>query len=235
MKLGAEVSGDRNSICNLFANFFSSVFNPAINDFQVDDIIYDPFYEADDQMSSSGLSFSRDQVQDALKSFNVHKVASPDNIPMMFFINLSLSLGLPLSILFNKSLAENIFPSKCKISYVSPIFKDGDKTDVSNYRPVSILCAVSKIFEWLVFNKLFDQVKHKIHNTQHGFFSKRSTQTNLMEYASKIAHEIVDGGQVDSVYTDFAKAFDKVNHHLLIRKLGKLVWMSIWFAGCHHI
>lgn len=91
------------------------------------------------------------------------------------------------------------------MSLVSPIYKDGVKSEISNYRPISILC---------------DQIKYKIHESQHGFFSKRSTQSNLMEYASAIAHEFVDGGQVDSVYTDFTKAFDKVNHHLLIRKKG---------------
>lgn len=78
---------------------------------------------------------------------------------------------------------------------------------------------------------LFDQIKHKIH---HGFFSKRSTQTNLMEYVSILAREIVDGGQVDSVYTDFNKANDKVDHGRLI---GKLKWHGInsnlaqWFSS----
>ncbi len=157
---------------------------------------------------------------------------------MMFFVYLPRSMGLPLSILFNKSLTENKFPSKWKISYVSPIFKDGDKSDVSNYRPISILCAASKIFERLVFNMLFEQIKHKIHDSQHGFFSKRSTQSNLMEYVSFVAHEIVDGGQVDTIYTDFTKALDKVNHNLLINKLkdfglnGNLIrWMSSYLRG----
>jgi len=232
MKLNAEVGDDRQSICNLFAKFFSSVFNPAAGSFQLD-AIYDPFYEAVDDIPPPEFSFTPAKIQDVLKGFNIHKVASPDNIPMMFFVKLSSSLGLPLSILFNKSLAVKKFPSKWKMSYVSPIFKDGNKSDISNYRPISILCAISKVFEKLVFNELFDQVKHRIHKSQHGFFSKRSTQSNLMEYVSMIAHEIVDGGQVDSVYTDFSKAFDKVNHHLLIRKLmgfglndNVVLWLS---------
>lgn len=136
----------------------------------------------------------------------MNKVSSPDNIPMMFFINLALSLSLPLSILFNKSVKEIKFPARWKESYVSPIFKDGDKGDIANYRPVSIMSAVSKIFERLVFTQLFDQVKIQIHRSQHGFYKKRSTQTNLMEYVSEVAQSIIDGGQVDTVYTDFSKA-----------------------------
>jgi ribonucleases P/MRP protein subunit RPP40 len=137
----------------------------------------------------------------------------------MFFMQLSLSLSLPLSIIFNKSLSENKFPSKWKTGFVSPIFKEGDKSKVINYRPVSILCAMSKIFERLVFIKLFDSVKLHIHHSQHGFFEKRSTQTNLMEYVSAVADAIISGGQVDTVYTDFAKAFDKVDHGILLVKL----------------
>lgn len=93
------------------------------------------------------------------------------------------------------------------------------KADIKNYRPISILCAASKVFERLVFNMLFEQINHRIHHSQHGFFSRRSTETNLMEYVSILAREIVDGGQVDSVYTDFTKAFDKVDHCRLVGKL----------------
>lgn len=134
---------------------------------------------------------------------------------MMFFIQLSLSLSLPLSILFNRSLLERKFPSEWKTSFISPMFKEGAKDVVANYRPVSILCAISKIFERLVFNKLFEDVKKNIHHSQHGFFKGRSTQTHFMEY---VADAIVAGGQVDTVYTDFAKAFDKVDHNILLLK-----------------
>ena len=219
MKLGDETADDRDSVCNLFAKYFNSVFNPPVSNFQFQEPIFDPFQSQCDVNALPEFTFSESQVQDALKSFNIHKVSSPDGIPMMFLMNLSLSLSLPLSILFNKSLNERRFPTKWKLSYVSPIFKDGDKADISNYRPISILCAMSKLFERLVFTALFEQIKQRIHHSQHGFFSKRSTETNLMEYVTFMANEIVDGGQVDSVYTDFTKAFDKVNHSRLIRKL----------------
>jgi len=88
---------------------------------------------------------------------------------------------------------------------------------------------MSKIFERLVFNN----VKSNIHHTQHGFFEKRSTQTNLMEYVSTVADAIVAGGQVDTIYTDFAKAFDKVDHGILLFKLcsfGVPTNLVEWFS-----
>lgn len=86
-------------------------------------------------------------------------VANPDGIPIMFFMNLVTSLSLPLTILFNKSLMESKFSSRWRVRYVSPVFKDGNKQDVTNYRPACIMCGASKIFERLVFDMVFDQVK----------------------------------------------------------------------------
>lgn len=123
----------------------------------------------------------------------------------MFYMKLSESLSIPLCILFNKSLEEQSFPETWKTSFVSPIFKDGDKQDVTNYRAVSIICSASKIFERLIFDKLFDKFKHKIHPSQHGFFSKRSTQPNLMELVNLVSKWMANTGQVDALYTDFLK------------------------------
>lgn len=234
MKYDGEEVSDGMSVSNLFAKYFSAVYTPAI-DSSVE-VVYDPFIHQSILFTElTDVSFTPAQVGKALKRFDKNKVSSPDDLPMMFFMQLSLSLSLPLSILFNKSMMENKFPSKWKTGYVSPIFKDGDRNDVTNYRPVTILCAMSKVFERLVFNKLFDNVKSNIHHSQHGFFQKRSTQTNLIEYVSYVADAIVAGGQVDTIYTDFAKAFDKVDHNTLMFKLkafglsdGLVQWFSTY-------
>lgn len=229
MKYASEEAFDRPSICNLFAKYFSSVHEPHFEE------VMDPFAHQESDFSTvPEMFFTADEVEAVIKGFDKNKVSSPDGIPMLFFMQLSASLKLPLSILFNKSIEEMRFPSGWKMSFVSPIYKDGDKGDVINYRPVSILCAVSKIFERLVFNKLFDMVKGDIHHSQHGFYRKRSAQTNLMEYVSSVADAIVDGGQVDTVYTDFAKAFDKVDHAILLSKLssfGLSTSMINWFSS----
>lgn len=235
MRYGDDETNDRFAICNLFANFFKSVYNARCEVSVETELVCDPFSHQDESVSRIGCShITEAQVRESIKRFNVNKVASPDALPMLFFFNLSLSLSLPLSILFNKSLVERKFPTKWKTSFVSPIYKEGKKDDVENYRAVSIMCAISKIFERLVFVKLFELVKDKIVESQHGFVAGRSTQSNLMDYVSIVAHEVVNGGQVDTIYTDFTKAFDKVDHGKLITKLrcfGFDAAMLEWFRS----
>lgn len=112
-----------------------------------------------------------------------------------------------------------MFPVMWKQSYISPIYKSGRKSDVTNYRPVSIICASAKILEKLIFQSVFDFVKNSIGSSQHGFFNGRSVQTNLVEHVTYLCHDVMNGGQVDTIYTDFSKAFDMVDHRILIMKL----------------
>lgn len=102
---------------------------------------------------------------------------------------------------------------------MTPVFKSGKKAEISNYRPISILCAMSKIFEKIVATKVLNQIQHLICLSQHGFVKNRSTESNLLKYLTIIKEWVKNGGQVDSIYTDFSKAFDKVSHRILLRKL----------------
>ncbi len=88
-----------------------------------------------------------------------------------------------------------------------------------NYRPISILAAASKVFERIIFNKVYAHVKRFITPSQHGFVTKKSTLTNLLEFTTRITDSILDGGQLDIIFTDFSKAFDQVSHELLLLKL----------------
>lgn len=101
----------------------------------------------------------------------------------------------------------------------SGVFKSGSKTKVENYRPISVLCAASQIFERLIFSHLYKNFKSKISLFQHGFVAGRSTVTNLLEYVHNVVVGIAEGGQIDTIFTDFSKAFDKVSHNLLLQEL----------------
>lgn len=91
---------------------------------------------------------------------------------------------------------------------MSLIFEDGEKSNVTNYRPVSVLCVSSKIFERLVFRKLLQDVKSQIHHSPRELFRKRSMQANLMEYVTRVADVILSGDQVVTTYSEFKKALD---------------------------
>lgn len=129
-------------------------------------------------------------------------------------------LAEPLCFLFNLSLSSGTFPIKWKEARVTPIFKSGDKNCIENYRPVSLLNSFAKVYELLLYKFIFSAIKPKITSQQHGFLPLKSTVTNLMEFSLDISTELDNGGRVDVIYTDFSKAFDKVNHDILLYKIS---------------
>jgi hypothetical protein len=90
------------------------------------------------------------------------------------------------------------------------------------------LSAIPKRFELLVYRAMYEDLKNLIFVNQHGFMKNRSTVTNLLEYASFVLNSIEEEGQVDSVYTNFSKAFDRVRHQLLLEEMS----MGIEPARC---
>lgn len=153
---------------------------------------------------------------------DVNKGAGPDEIPPSLLKSCCSSFVEPLYILFNWSLACGIFPFVWKRGIVVPIYKDGNKNDVVNYRPITILNTIAKIFESIIHDDVYRQVDSLIIESQHGFVRGKSVLTNLSIYSDFVLNNFEKGLQVDVVYTDFAKAFDKVDHGILLAKLEAL-------------
>jgi hypothetical protein len=131
----------------------------------------------------------------------------------------SAALIEPLTFLLNLSLKSGIFPSRWKFAEITPIFKSGDINITSNCRPIALQSVFSKIFETALYNILIPTVKQLITERQHGFISGRSTNTNLACFTQFIAEALDKNVQVHCIYTEFSKAFDKINHNVLLNKL----------------
>lgn len=97
--------------------------------------------------------------------------------------------------------------------------KKGNLLDVQNYRGICQQSVIPKLFDRLLTQKLFAHVRDEIPKSQHGFIDKRSTCTNLCEMTQFIREQFKQGYQVDVVYMDFSKAFDRIDHGILARKL----------------
>lgn len=119
------------------------------------------------------------------------------------------SLVRPLNTLFSKSIAVGYFIQKWKNSTVIPVYKSGNKNYVLNYRPVSKLTNIAKLFEHIIYDKLFFLLKPCINPAQHGFASGRSTTCNLAVFTRYCINNFEQGCQIDTVYTDLCKAFDE--------------------------
>ena len=121
---------------------------------------------------------------------------------------------------FNFSINSGIFPSNQKYADISPIFKKGDKLEKSNYRPVSILPALSKIFERLLFNQVNSYIEPKLSMHQCGFRKNLSPQNCLLVLLEKWRKCLDNKGSTGVLLTDLSKTFDCLDHDLLIAKLN---------------
>ena len=128
----------------------------------------------------------------------------------------------PLCFLCNCSLIEGVFPSELKLANVSPLFKSGDDMLFNNYRPVSLLSILSKGFEKVMYSRLLSfLVSQKIMiKKQFGFRRLHSSYMAIMLMIDKITEALDDGDYVTGIFLDFSKAFDTVNHEILLYKLS---------------
>lgn len=168
------------------------------------------------------IEVKSDEIGKLLINLDITKGAGSDNIPPIFYVKCADTLCVPISLIFNRCLKEGYFPNIWKQAYIVPIHKKGSKAVIENYRPISILNVISKLFERVVHNRLYPVVSNSIQEEQHGFMKGRSTSTNLGVFIDYVTNNMDGGSQVDVIYTDFEKAFDRVDHIILLHKLYEI-------------
>ena len=154
-----------------------------------------------------------------LNGINVNKASGPDDILGIVLKNCSNHLAYPLSLVFKLIYNTGTITSQWKLSNVVPIHKKGDDKDVTNYRPISLLCTVSKILERIMHDEIISRTLHLIDKRQHGFLPRKSCATNLLCLIDDVAQNLHKKVGTDIIYFDFAKAFDTVSHDKLLYKL----------------
>ena len=156
-----------------------------------------------------------------LKSCLYHLIRYTDCILVRILKSASKIISSPLCKLINKSIEIGAYPSKLKHAKVVPVYKGEDKTDPNNYIPISLLSVFNRIFEKTMYRRLmaYLEINGILCDSQYGFREKHSTEHTLIDIVNQIQSHFDKGMLSCGVFIDFKKAFDTIDHCILLQKL----------------
>ena len=161
------------------------------------------------------------ETENRISSLQENKSSGPNIPPIKILKTSKKQLSVPLTYVINLAFETGIFPEILKTAKVIPIFKKGNQQDCNNYRQISLQSNIDKIIEKPIQKRLFNFLNYNNcpHNCQFGFRNHHSTDHGLISITEKIQKAIDDGKLTCGVFLDFQKAFDTVNHDVLLDKL----------------
>jgi hypothetical protein len=231
-----KIVDDDREVATLLNDYFCTVFNSDENE-----LGQNIYVENNNQMDMlDSISISNEDVVKAISDFKTNKSPGIDSITSTYAIKIKEIVSKPLSLLFNKSLEVNKIPDAWKKANITPIFKKGSRSSAVNYRPVSLTVFFCKVMEKILKQNIDRYLDYKgvEMSTQHGFRKGRSCLTNLLISQHSIMRIIDEKQSVDILYLDFQKAFDKVPHERLMKKVrkygigGKIgKWIKNWLQN----
>ena len=174
----------------------------------------------------TSLAFYRtdkDEVIKTISKFKTGKSYGPTSIPTCILQLIKLEIATPLAKIINLSLETGCHPEKLKMAKVIPIYKKGSKMNTSNYRPISLLSNINKVFEKIVFERVYNFIEKNeaIYKHQYGFRKNHSTNHALISITEQIRTALDNNQYAFGVFVDFQKAFDTVDHNILLEKLER--------------
>lgn len=205
-------------IVDAFAEHFKSVY---VNS-NAEDVGSDTYKSGVNANVLHQFVITESDVVGAASKLKSNFTMGPDGIPSFMVKDTIRCLSRTLCYLFNLIIQKALFPDVWKVAKVCPVFKSNSKDDITNYRPIALISNFAKLFESILSNVIYNHVQSVISYSQHGFVAGRSTVTNLCESTQFISEALDCRKQVDVIYTDLSKAFDRVNQKLLLCKLGNI-------------
>ena len=218
---------DSHYAAQVLSNQYSSVFTLTRSEYQVQDL--ESFFSGgeDWRLQHEGrplmkdFDFSKQDIEWACKELKSSSSPGPDGVPAVLLKTACKELSHPLHLLWRASLDQGVIPPDLLLVLISPVHKGGSRGLPANYRPVALTSHIMKVFERVVRRQLVAHMEDNdlLPEGQHGFRSKRSCLTQLLSFWDNILEQLEEGKGVDTVYTDFAKAFDKCETGVLLLRL----------------
>jgi hypothetical protein len=217
-------------IANAFNTYFSTMVDTSLNGSQSsrgsidNNSMFTRYLSTINMKFTSALTYvplTSNELKDIIKSLSNKNSSGYDEIYSKVIKSSMPFILSPLIHICNRSLSTGIFPTRLKYSQVRPIYKKGERSELSNYRPISILTSFSKIFEKVISNRLHAHVSvnNILDTNQYGFRKNCSVETATFNLINNILEALNSKKLAGAIFCDLTKAFDSVDHKILLSKL----------------
>ena len=218
--INGQYISNSNTIANSFNNYFINVGNSLARSIQSDN---DPLLYLQTNIKSIYIpELDKIEIKSTISSMN-NSSSGYDELPASIMKQCIDSYIEPLTLLINKSIQQGVFPVELKIARIIPLYKGENNQLIHNYRPISVLPFFSKIFEKIVYKYVVDFLDDNniFYQYQFGFRKHHSTSHAIITLVERVTKALDTGKYIVGVFLDLKKAFDTVDHSILLKKLEK--------------
>ena len=234
-KNGIEVK-DPSEIARIFNDYFTNIGPELASSIKTNVGCFTDYLSENSETSLFFTPTSENEILKIVHSLESRKSCGYDEISANLLKRIIFYIISPLTYIFNLSFTSGIFPDAMKIAKVIPVFKKDDPALVKNYRPISLLPVLSKILEKLAYNRLYKFLldNNLLNPNQFGFRKGYSTEYAIIQSCDEIIKTLSNKEHIVGIFLDLSKAFDTIDHQILIHKLSKMGVRGIilsWFKN----